>query len=64
MKTLHILFMFILIGVVACSNEENSTTNDSSEIVLLNSNTSSEYEKDSIPKIAQTYLDDQSNDIG
>ncbi len=64
MKPLHIFFILTLIGIVGCSNQEDSAINDSSEIVLLNSNSTSAFEKDSVPKIAQSYLDNQSNDIG
>jgi hypothetical protein len=66
MKVLHIFttIMCILI-LAACNNQDNSSTaqGDSSDIVMLSSETSNAHEEQSIPSIAQTYLDDQTNDI-
>ncbi|WP_208589418.1 YhcN/YlaJ family sporulation lipoprotein [Gracilibacillus suaedae] len=66
MKVLHIFttIMCILI-LAACNNQGNSSTtqSDSSDIVMLSSETSDVHEEKSIPSIAQTYLDDQTNDI-
>ncbi|SFM01474.1 hypothetical protein SAMN04487943_106194 [Gracilibacillus orientalis] len=66
MKVLHIFttIMCILL-LVACNNQNNSSSiqDDSSDIVMLSSDTSNEHEENSIPSIAQTYLDDQTNDI-
>ncbi|WP_058306951.1 YhcN/YlaJ family sporulation lipoprotein [Gracilibacillus massiliensis] len=63
MKQLHIVLFFILMSLAACNNPEQTTQNNSSDIVMLNSDTPATFEQNSIPRIAQSYLDDQSNGI-
>ncbi|GAE91832.1 hypothetical protein JCM21714_791 [Gracilibacillus boraciitolerans JCM 21714] len=63
MKSLHILAILVLLTIVACNNESPSPTNSSPGITQLNSESTKKFEKDSIPRIAQTYLNDHSNEI-
>ncbi|MGP4040471.1 hypothetical protein ACTWP4_11360 [Gracilibacillus sp. D59] len=65
MKVLHILIVMCILILVSCNNQNNSSTHqeDTSDIVMLNSETPNAHEENSIPSIAQSYLDDQTNDI-
>ncbi|SHM89155.1 YhcN/YlaJ family sporulation lipoprotein [Gracilibacillus kekensis] len=63
MKRIYLVLIFTFMSLVACNNPEQSTHNNSTDIVMLNSETSTNFEQNSIPRIAQSYLDDQSNGI-
>lgn len=68
MKVLPIISILCTLILVACNNQDNqgsssTVQSDTSDIVMLNSETANTHDENTIPSIAQTYLDEQSNDI-